>query len=177
MTTAAPLSNSNFMQACWVVPDLRAAIETWSRTTGVGPFFWFDGVGCVNGRHRGVPAEFPAVTAAIAYAGDLQIELVSQDNDDPGVFRDLFDRGQSGLHHMALVCTDYESERDAYIAGGAELAFEGQVGNSRTCWVDTTPTLGFMIELLEPSPVRDKGFAAMRAAAEVWDGVDPITRF
>ncbi|BBZ01609.1 glyoxalase [Mycolicibacterium chitae] len=177
MTTAAPLPNSNFMQACWVVPDLRPAIETWSRTTGVGPFFWFDGVDCVNGRHRGVPAEFPTVTAAIAYAGDLQIELVSQDNDDPGVFRDLFGRGQSGLHHMALVCTDYESERDAYIAGGAELAFEGQVGNSRTCWVDTTPTLGFMIELLEPSPVREKGFAAMRAAAEAWDGVDPITRF
>lgn len=51
------------------------------------------------------------------------------------------------------------------------------MGNSRTCWVDTTPTLGFMIELLEPSPVREKGFAAMRAAAEAWDGVDPITRF
>lgn len=165
------------MQVCWVVPDLRAAIETWHRTTGAGPFFWFDGVDCTDGRHRGTPAEFPVVTAAIAYAGDLQIELVAQDNDDPGVFRDMFARGQSGLHHMALVCTDYEAERDAYLGAGAELAFEGKVGNSRTCWVDTTPMLGFMVELLEPSPVREKGFAAMRAAAQSWDGVDPITRF
>lgn len=175
--TTAPFPNRHFMQVCWVVPDLRVAIDSWSRSAGVGPFFWFDGVGCADGRHRGAPAEFPAVTAAIAYAGDLQIELVCQDNDQPGVFRDVFDEGQSGLHHMALVCKDYESERDAYVAGGAELAFEGRIGNSRTCWVDTTPTLGFMVELLEPSPVRDAGFAAMRAAAEAWDGADPITRF
>ena len=177
MTTAPPLPGRNFMQVCWVVPDLRVAIESWSRTTGVGPFFWFDGVECTGGQHRGAPAEFPAVTAAIAYAGELQIELVCQDNDQPGVFRDVFERRQSGLHHMALLCTDYESERDAYIDAGAELAFEGQIGNSRTCWVDTTPTLGFMVELLEPSTMREKGFAAMRAAAQSWDGTDPITRF
>ena len=165
------------MQVCWVVPDLRVAIESWSRSAGVGPFFWFDGVGCADGRHRGAPAEFPAVTAAIAYAGDLQIELGLPGQRPAGVFRDVFDTGQSGLHHMALVCTDYESERDAYVDGGAELAFEGRIGNSRTCWVDTTPTLGFMVELLEPSPVREAGFAAMRTAAEAWDGTDPITRF
>lgn len=165
------------MQVCWVVPDLHVAIDSWVRSAGVGPFFWFDGVACSDGRYRGTPAEFPAVTAAIAYAGELQIELVCQDNDEPGVFRDLFGPGQAGLHHMALICTDYESERDAYIDAGAELAFEGRIGNSRTCWVDTTPTLGFMVELLEPSEMREKGFAAMRAAAESWDGANPITSF
>ncbi len=177
MTIARAFPNKKFMQVCWVVPDVRAAIDSWAHSTGVGPFFWFDGVGCTGGRHRGAPAEFPKVTAAIAYAGDLQIELVAQDNDDPGVFRDLFAPGQSGLHHMALICADYESERDAYVRAGADLAFEGVIGNSRTCWVDTSPTLGFMVELLEPSPTRDAGFAAMRAAAESWDGIDPITRF
>ena len=78
---------------------------------------------------------------------------------------------------MALVCKDYEAERDAYLRAGAALAFEGAIGNSRTCWVDTTSTLGFMVELLEPSATRDAGFAAMRAAAESWDGVNPITSF
>jgi hypothetical protein len=34
-----------------------------------------------------------------------------------------------------------------------------------------------MVELLEPSTMREKGFAAMRAAAQSWDGTDPITRF
>src|SRR3546814_15255166 len=78
---------------------------------------------------------------------------------------------------MALYCDDYEAERDAYLASGAELAYEAHVGPTRTCWVDTAATLGFMVELLEPSPIREKGFAMMRTAAQRWDGKDPITRF
>jgi hypothetical protein len=169
MNRSRPL-NRNFMQMCWVVPDLRAAIESWAHNAGVGPFFCFDGVPFVGGQHRGRPAEFPAVSAAIAYAGDLQIELVVQDNDEPGVFRDLFSRGQFGLHHMALSCQDYEAERDAYLAAGADLAFEGRLDGSRTSWVDTSPSLGFMVELLESSPAREDVFAAMRSAAQTWDG-------
>jgi hypothetical protein len=169
-----PLANPNFMQVCWLVPDLRAAIDTWVHSAGVGPFFWFDGVPFAGGRYRGEPAEFPAVTAAIAYAGDLQIELVCQDNDDPGVFRDVFRRGEFGLHHMALLCDDYEAQRDAYIQAGAPLAFEGRAGSSRTSWVDTSLTLGFMIELLEPSATREAWFANMHQAAESWDGTNPI---
>jgi hypothetical protein len=168
------LPNRDVLQACWVVLDLEAAIENWARTAAVGPFFWFDGVPFDDGRHRGEPADFPAVTAAIAYAGDLQIELVSQDNDDRGVFRDLYDRGQSGLHHLARICADYEAERDALVEGGAELAFEGTVGGSRTCWVDTSPTLGFMMELLEPSQMRSDWFAHMHRAADTWDGVNAV---
>jgi hypothetical protein len=162
------------MQVCWVVPDLSAAIDSWVHSAGVGPFFWFNGVAFTDGRHRGEPAEFPTVSAAIAYADDLQIELVCQDNDEPGVFRDSFRRGEFGLHHMALLCDDYEVERDTYIEAGAELAFEGRTGTSRTSWVDTSPTLGFMIELLEPSASREAFFANMRQAAESWDGTDPI---
>ena len=172
-----PFPNRNFMQMCWVVADLYAGIDSWVRNAGVGPFFCFDGVPFAEGRYRGGPADFPAVTAAIAYAGDLQIELVCQDNDEPGIFRDLFSRGQSGLHHMALTCHDYEAERDTYLATGAELAFEGQLDGSRTCWVDTSPSLGFMVELLEDSPERQRAFATMRAAAEAWDGKHSTASF
>lgn len=169
--------NPGFMQVCWLVPDLEAAIDQWATTAGVGPFFWFDDVGATDGYHRGEPADFPTSTAAIAYAGDLQIELVCQDNDEPGVFRDLFARGEHGLHHMAVISDDYETDRDAYLAAGAELAYEANVGDARTCWIDTSPTLGFMVEILESSRNRQRGFAYMRAAADAWDGQNPITRF
>ncbi|MDQ2648696.1 MAG: VOC family protein [Actinomycetota bacterium] len=169
-----PAAGGGFMQACWLVPDLPAAIHTWATTAGVGPFFWFDAVPFTDGRHRGQPAAFPAVTAAIAYSGDWQIELVAQADDTPGVFRDLFPVGSHGLHHLARTCIDYEAERDAFVAQGAEVAFEGDVGGSRTCWVDTSATLGFMVELLEPSEVRSGWFAHMRKAADTWDGVEPI---
>lgn len=172
-----PFPNRNFMQICWVVPNLDAAMATWVRNAGVGPFFCIDGIEFTDGRHRGRRAEFPAVAIAMAYAGDLQIELVCQDNDDPGVFRDLFPRKRFGLHHMALVCQDYEAERDTYIGAGAELAFEGQSNGGRVCYVDTSATLGFMVELLEASPTVVGTFAAMRAAAEAWDGQQPTASF
>ena len=110
---AVPMPGPGFMQVCWLVPDLEAAIDTWATTAGVGPFFWFDGVPFEDGRHRGVPAEYPPSTAAIAYSGDVQIELVCQENDAPGVFRDVFPLGEHGLHHLARICHDYEAERDA----------------------------------------------------------------
>lgn len=171
---AAPVLNRAFMQTCWLVPDLAEAIDGWVRTAGVGPFFWFDDVGATEGRHRGQPADFPTSTAAIAYAGDLQIELVCQENDAPGVFRDVFPLGEHGLHHLARICHDYEAERDEMVAQGHEVAFEGTVGGSRTCWIDTMATLGFMVELLEPSDARDGWFAHMRKTAERWDGGDRI---
>ena len=36
--------NRNYMQLCWVVPDLDAAIARWLATTGAGPFFVFEDV-------------------------------------------------------------------------------------------------------------------------------------
>ena len=63
---ARPFPNREFMQVCWLVPDLRAAIDSWVQSAGVGPFFWFDGVPFADGRHRGEPCDFPECTAAIA---------------------------------------------------------------------------------------------------------------
>jgi hypothetical protein len=40
--------------------------------------------------------------------------------------------------------------------------------------VDTSPSLGFMVELLEPSETRQAFFATMRAAADSWAGTNPI---
>lgn len=176
--TALPFSERKFMQICWLVPDLEAAIDNWVRSTGVGPFFTFSGVSFVDGHYRGQPADFPDVTAAIAYSGDLQIEFVCQNNDQrPSIFRDVFPQGQYGLHHMGLVCDDYDAELAAYLESGAELAFEGRLGKGlRTCWIDTVKTLGFMVELLEGDEGRAAHFAKWRDAAIDWDGKDPIRK-
>ena len=62
-------------------------------------------------------------------------------------------------------------------AGGAEVAYTGLMMGHRTCWIDTTATLGFMVELVTKNPVADGVFGAFRAAAENWDGKDPVRTF
>jgi hypothetical protein len=172
----APFLKQKFMQLCWVVPDLRAAVDGWVQTCGVGPFFWFDRVTFDDGLYRGKPAPFPEINAAIAYAGDVQIELVCQDNDHPSFWRDTVPKGQWAFHDAALWCKDYDAERAAYTKDGAEVAFEGHRTGFRACWIDTRSTVGFMIQLIEANPTAEAIFAKIHAAAASWDGKDPIRR-
>ncbi len=166
--------NRNYMQLCWVVPDLEAAIAHWVRTAGAGPFFVFEELHFDDGIYRGAPADIQPCRAAIGQMGDMQIELVSPTTDGPGIWTDVVPRGQSGLHHTGLYCTDYEADRAACLAGGGEMAFEGLMMGARTCYIDTISTLGFMTELITANPIAEQVFAAIRASSEGWDGSDPI---
>lgn len=166
--------NRNYMQLCWVVPDLEAAIDHWVKTSGAGPFFVFEELHFDDGRYRGKPSDVQPCRAAIGQLGDMQIELVSPTDDGPGIWTDVVPRGQSGFHHTGLYCDDYDAERSAYLETGGELAFEGLMMGARTCYIDTTRTLGFMTELITANPVAEQVFGAIRAASEGWDGKDPV---
>ena len=163
-----------FMQMCWMVPDLHAAMAEWTRTTGVGPFFYFGKVPMVDPIYRGKPGGDVDFTAAIAQAGDVQIELVSQTDDRPSIWRDVVPMGRTGFHHTALYCRDYDTELARYLAEGAELALSIKMMGARTCWLDTTRSLGFMVELIEANPVAENVFGQIRAAAENWNGQNPV---
>jgi hypothetical protein len=166
--------DTRFMQVCWVVPDLDAAVEQWVSRTGVGPFFRFDSVTFDNPSYRGKPTECPDICAAMAQAGDVQIELVCQRDARPSIWHDVVPHGKSGLHHMALYCDNYDASLAAYTHAGAEVAFSGLMMGSRVCWVDTSNTLGFMVELIEANAVADTVFSSFREAAKNWDGSDPL---
>jgi hypothetical protein len=54
------------------------------------------------------------------------------------------------------------------------MAFEGLMMGARTCYIDTSPSLGFMVELITANPIAEQVFGALRNAAEGWDGRDPV---
>jgi Glyoxalase/Bleomycin resistance protein/Dioxygenase superfamily len=166
-----PLTNGNYMQLCWVVPDLEAAIAQWVRQARAGPFFVFEDVHFTDSHYRGQPADIAPHRAAIGQYGDMQIELIAPIGNVPGIWTDVVPAGKCGFHHTALYCTDYDAEKAAY---GAEVAFEGLMMGARTCYIDTVSTLGFMTELITANPIAEQVFGAFRAAAEGWDGSDPI---
>ncbi|KHK91550.1 VOC family protein [Novosphingobium malaysiense] len=166
--------NKDIMQLCWVVPDLEAAIGHWVRTTGAGPFFLFEDVHFEDGVYRGVPSDIAPHRAAIGQYGETQIELIQPLDDRAGVWSDVVPFGKAGFHHAGLYCEDYAAEREAYLSSGAEMAFEGLMMGARTCYIDTTPQLGYLTELITANPVAEQVFGAFKAAAEGWDGADPI---
>ena len=169
------LPSRKYMQICWVVPDLNTAIEHWARQAGVGPFFYFDDVRYENAVYRGKPWKPVKFHAAIAQAGELQIELVSQLEEGPSMFRELVPAGRTGLHHMSTYTDNFDADLDHYRKAGAEIVFSGLMKGAPVCWLDTVATLGFMTELITANPVKEQIFARFKAAAESWDGAD-LTR-
>jgi len=168
------LRNRDYMQLCWVVTDLDAAIDHWVKTTGAGPFFVFGEVHFAESNYRGAPMDIAPMRAAMGQFGATQIELVQPTGNDPGIWRDLVPFGKSGFHHTGLYCEDYDAQRAAYLDAGSEMAFEGLMMGAKTCYIDTSPTVGFMTELVTVNPVAEQVFGAIRSASEGWDGKDPV---
>ena len=50
--------------------------------------------------YRGRPTE-PVASIAFANSGELQIELIEQEDDSPSIYREFLDAGHDGFHHLA----------------------------------------------------------------------------
>lgn len=171
-----PFPDRDFMQFCWLVPDLDAAMSAWTRKAGIGPFFRFDKVAYDQPTYRGKPGGNADISAAIAQAGDVQIELVCVNDQQPSIWQEGAMAGKTGFHHAALYCQNYDATVDAYTKAGSEFIFTGLMMGFRVGWIDTVHTLGFFTELIDANPVADVVFAKFRDAAKNWDGKDPVRR-
>jgi hypothetical protein len=169
-------SGRQMHQLCWVVADLRASMEQWTRLEGAGPWFLFEQVRFEQALYRGKPVDFPNITAAIGQMGDVQIELVSHTDERPSFFSEVVPHGTSGFHDIAYYCSDYDRDLAIYTDAAVEIAFSASRQGIRTCWVDTVATLGFMVQLAERSELMDGVFKHIRDAARGWDGSDPIRK-
>jgi hypothetical protein len=170
-----PMSRRNrkVIQASWVVDDVAATALQWVRTTGIGPFFVFEHIPVEEPSYRGQPVAID-FSVAIAQAGEVQIELVAQHDDGPSAYRDLIARGSSGFHHVALYSMDYDADLQSYVGQGYAAAVEGKFAGKRFAYIDTSASIGCMVELIEDSPVQREFFARIAAAARDWDGREPI---
>jgi hypothetical protein len=171
-----PFADRNFMQFCWLVPDLDAGMASWTRNAGIGPFFRFDNVAYEKPCYRGTASGNAEISAAIAQAGDVQIELVCVKDQAPSIWQEGPCAGRAGFHHAAIYCHDYEATLESYERGGSELVFTGLMMGFRVGWIDAVKSLGFFVELIDANPVADSVFGKFREAARNWDGKNPVRR-
>lgn len=171
----SPVAALAFVQNCYVVNDLDAAVQAMHRRFGIGPFVG-GGVGELDNHfYRGEPAAPIRMRGVFVQSGELNIELVQILSDGPCAFTDMYPRGANGrqsegLHHAAIFCPDYAATRDQFVADGATIASEFTVSFGATiCYVDARPTLGHMIELYPENAIIRAMYAQARAAAANWD--------
>ena len=137
------------MQSAWVVDDLDAAVDAWLKV-GIGPFFFVEYTPDLfeESTYRGSPSPI-SMKIALAQAGDMQIELIGPRASKPISIatRCLKEKPH---HHLCYWTDDIDGEIESLVAQGYEVAATGVVAGSGAtfAYVDTSPVLGHMTELL-----------------------------
>jgi hypothetical protein len=163
-----------FVQTCFVVPDLESAMQRWLATSDAGPFVVMSHVVPQNGLYRGRPAHLE-MSCAFAQAGPMQIELIEQHSDGPSVYRDVYGPGEGGFHHLCYWAEgEIAAEVDYFRERGVETGYLGSFGPLNFGYFDARSQLGCYVEVLEREPGTAALFQSIADAAAGWDGSDPI---
>jgi len=157
------------IQHAWVVPNLEAGIRHWHKTKGIGPFLINRDIKVRDQFHRGRPST-TRFSTAVAQHGDVQIELVEQIDDSASAFRDTVTPGTTHHHHIAFIPDDYDAALAHYAALGFTPATTGRFADMRFAYIDTSAAMGHMVEIVEDRPNLRAFFAAIKKAADRWDG-------
>jgi hypothetical protein len=164
----------NVRQNGYVVRDIRAALNHWTETLGVGPFFFVKTAPIEDFRYMGKPSGCKC-SIALANSGDLQIELIEQLNDEPSMYRDFLAAGREGLQHVAYWTETMDADLARMEKLGYRIGQSGTVGeNGRFVYYTTEAHPGTVVELSEVSGRKGELFKAIRQAAADWDGANPI---
>jgi methylmalonyl-CoA/ethylmalonyl-CoA epimerase len=161
------------MQIAFVPGDFNAAIAHWTQVMGVGPFYLIENIKLPDSLYLGQPNEC-VFSIAIAYWGNMQIELIRQENDAPSIYRNA--AGQ-GMHHSCILTKDLAKARAIAEAAGAKVLVEGRVDpDGAVLYVDTGGGPGTIVEILQPASGTLAVFDVIKAAGRDWDGSDPVRR-
>lgn len=175
MPAAPGIPGRHVMQLAMMVDDIESACMDWVRTTGIGPFLYVPHIVLEEYDYRGIKSSGLDFSVAIAQSGGVQIELIQQHSDGPSAYRDTIARGENGFHHLAIYTDEYDAVYADYADQGFEAAVDGTFGGYRFSYIDTSSTIGCMIELIEANEVHRDFFKRIAAAARDWDGVtDPV---
>jgi hypothetical protein len=162
------------IQNGYVVPDIEAAVRHWTEVMGVGPFFMFDHPQFTELCYRGQKCTAD-ISAALAYWGDVQIELIQQWNDVPSAYRDWPAAAMGGLHHVGVMTQSVSADIRRFRERGIEPVQWGDLGGIRFAYIATDQHPGGMLELIEHGPI-DAYYTMFREAARIWDGSEPLRK-
>ena len=88
----------DIIQIAYLPTDFDAALEYWTKTMGVGPFFLLENVQLGEMKYMGEPTD-AVFTIAIGYWGDIQIELIRPENDAPSIYSGPY-AVKDQVHHV-----------------------------------------------------------------------------
>ena len=110
------------------------------------------------------------MTVAMAYRGDIQIELVQQHNDAPSIFNTHLNSVGEGLQHMGAISDNLQADLEFYRGMGITPIQEGEAENGVIfAYLNSDQIPGTMLELVSVPDKVLSAFEYMKAAATKWN--------
>jgi hypothetical protein len=136
-------------QIAYIVDDIGEAIRIWHEDYGVGPFLVTRNAAPLsNAFYRGRKAQEARVHIAFAYVGDMQLELIELIGDTPSLYKAALDRGQTGVHHHAVLVDDFPTAYDFALDNGfVPVVDAGVDGLARMSYLENEE--GLILEVIE----------------------------
>ena len=163
------------MQIAFVPTDFDAALTYWTQVMGVGPFYLIQNIELGDMRYLGEPTDCK-FSLALAYWGDVQIELIRPENDAPSIYNGEY-AVRDRLHHVCVLVDDIAEAYAICAEQGAEILVEGKVGaNGRVIYADPGGGPGSVVEVLQSQPSTAELFGMIKQAGIGWDGSEPLRK-
>ncbi|MFW6868906.1 VOC family protein [Nocardioides sp. CPCC 206347] len=157
------------VQLCWVVADIEAAEAFHADHFGVGEWTRMVDVhfGPGEATYRGAPADFTA-HVSLAYAGDLQLELI-QPVAGKSIYSEFLDQAgpewsRGGLHHLCFETDDLAAALERARSADLEIVQQGVMagGLMSFAYVDGARWGAPYVEIVELTDDMRAFFAAIR---------------
>lgn len=150
-------------QQAYLVNDLRAAIEEWDALFGAGPFVITEHHRTDTFDYRGTEHEAD-VSYAFGYLGDMMIQFIVQHDDTPSIYRDMYAAGETGFHHVGILCEDVPTEVARMEAAGFACGTFLHADGVDAAYLDTRSVNGGFTEYHGTPPRIIRAFTAWRLA-------------
>lgn len=170
-------NNADLMQIAFVVPDVRKAILHWN-SIGVGPFLLLPHLELEQVIHQGHKTN-PDISLAIAYQGNMQIELIQQHNSADSIYSDFLKfYPEGGMQHSAIVSDQYGKLLSALKDNDIDIVQSVKtIDGSNACYIASDFHPGGMIEIIENTKPMALLFDDLKKCAKSWQIGDDNLNF
>ncbi len=162
------------VQIAYFVPDSQVAALQMVERFGAGPFFFIPRIELSAGEVQGKSQKF-LHSSAYGQWGNVMMELVQQDEEGPSPFRMMYQPGEQGVHHMAMMVDSMQVTYAECERLGLDIAAKAvTLTGTEFAFIDTVAQMGHMIEIYEKSEGLLGFYEMVREASVDWDGSDPV---
>ena len=165
-------------QMGYVVRDIEAAMQHWTRALRIGPFYYAKDAPINKLSYRGVASDVRA-SIALSYSGNMQIALIQQRNEAPSSFLDFLSVGQNGLHHVGFFSNNFDRDLHRAREAGLDILQTSIIGkpDGKIAILGPKDPARTRPALIARSDSNLDLFHMVEKEAQRWDGSGPIRQF